>query len=88
MFKSGKNDSIIKYKLIKTILILLAYMIGKCLPLYMIDLSAYTNGSMDAEALLMQSISGDIYQCSLFALGISPYMISSVLVQLISTFRS
>lgn len=88
MFKSGKNDSIIKYKLIYTILILLAYMIGKCLPLYMIDLSAYTNGSMDAEALLMQSISGDIYQCSLFALGISPYMISSVLVQLISTFRS
>lgn len=88
MFKSGKNDSIIKYKLIYTILILLAYMIGKCLPLYMIDLSAYTSGSMDAEALLMQSISGDIYQCSLFALGISPYMISSVLVQLISTFRS
>lgn len=88
MFKSGKNDSIIKYKLIYTILILLVYMVGKCLPLYMIDLSAYTNGRMDAEALLMQSISGDIYQCSLFALGISPYMISSVLVQLISTFRS
>lgn len=88
MSKSGKNDSIIKYKLIYTILILFGYMIGKCLPLYMIDLSAYTGGSMDAEALLMQSISGDIYQCSLFALGISPYMISSVLVQLISTFRS
>ena len=88
MSKSGKNDSIIKYKLIYTILILLVYMVGKCLPLYMIDLSAYTNGRMDAEALLMQSISGDIYQCSLFALGISPYMISSVLVQLISTFRS
>ncbi len=53
----------------------------------MIDYSAYIHKVIDAEALLMQTIQGDIYQCSVFALGISPYMISTMLVQVISAFR-
>jgi preprotein translocase subunit SecY len=61
--------------------------VGKGLPLYMIDVSAYIHKSLDASELLLQSISGDIYRCSVFALGISPYMIASMLVQIINAFR-
>ena len=86
--QSEKKISITKYKLIYTVLILLVYLLGRSLPLYGVDFSAYSNKAMDAETLLVQTIGGDIYRCSLFALGISPYMISSIIVQIISSCRS
>lgn len=88
MIRDMKKDSILKYKLIYTIQILLVYLIGKSLPLYMIDLSAYIHKNIDAEAVLVQAISGDIFQCSIFALGISPIMISSIVVSLVSSLRN
>lgn len=88
MLQAKKKESIIKYKLIYTVLILLVYFWGKSLPLYMIDISAYIHENVDAQILLIQTISGDIYQCSLFALGISPYMIASLIVQVISSLRN
>ena len=86
--KSQKGEKILIYKLIYTALILMVYILGKGLPLYMIDVSAYLHKTMDAEGLLLQTISGDVFQCSIFALGISPYMISSIIVQVLSAFRS
>ena len=84
---SQKKEHLVEYKLLYTVIILFIYLIGKSLPLYMIDLSAYVQKQVDAESLLMQTITGDINQCSLFALGISPIMISSIIVQVISSFR-
>ncbi len=85
--RTEKRDSIIKFKLIYTALILLVYLIGKSMPLYGIDVEAYLHKTIEAEDLLVQTISGDIYQCSLFALGISPYMIASVVVQIVMSLR-
>jgi preprotein translocase subunit SecY len=76
-----------RYKLLYTILILLVYLVGRSLPLYGIDTSSYGNSSMDAQTLLMQTISGDRYRSSLFALGISPYMIAGIVVQIIMALR-
>ena len=87
MFASKKKEHLILYKLLYTLGILVAYYLGKRLPLHGIEVSVYTEKALDAEALIRQTISGDIYQCSLFALGISPFMISSVLVQILSAFR-
>lgn len=87
MDKSKKKEHLVLYKLIYTIGILVAYYFGKRVPLHGIDFSSYTEIALDAEDLIRQTISGDIYQCSLFALGISPFMISSVLVQILSAFR-
>ena len=82
----SKNESIIKYKILYSLIILFIYIVGKSLPLYMIDLTAYVDKSIGTDDLLLQTISGDIYQCSLFALGISPYMISTIIVQIVSLF--
>lgn len=87
MAQSEKNGSILKYKLLYTGLILLIYVIGRCIPLYGIDLSARTGAVMNAEELLMQTIGGDTYRSSVLALGISPYMISSLLVQIVVACR-
>lgn len=87
MEKSKNKEHLIFYKLVYTIGILVAYYVGKSLPLHGIDFSVYAEKALDAESLLRQTISGDVNRCSLFALGISPFMISSVLVQIISAFR-
>ena len=87
MGKQHKKEHLVLYKLLFTIGILVAYFVGKSLPLHGVDVSVYAEQGITAEALLRQTISGDIYRCSLFALGISPFMISSVLVQILSAFR-
>ena len=87
MGKKQKKEHLVLYKLLYTIGILVAYFVGKSLPLHGVDVSVYAEQGITAEALLRQTISGDIYRCSLFALGISPFMISSVLVQILSAFR-
>lgn len=84
----NRKESILKYKLLFTALVLLLYLFGKNMPLYGIDLSAYVNRTLDTEALLIQAISGDVFRCSVFALGISPYMMSSILVQMVVACRS
>lgn len=87
MFHLKTQRSIITYKGIYTVLILAIYLIGKSIPLYMLDMDYYRTQSVSAERIWMQSITGDAYQCSLFALGISPYMIGTMIVQVISAFR-
>lgn len=83
-----KREHIYIEKLLYTFLILWVYIIGKSLPLYGVDISAYMDRAIGAEDLLLQTISGDLYQCSLFAMGISPYMISSIVIQIIFACRS
>ena len=63
------------------------YCIGRSIPLYGIDMSMY-EGSLDAGMILEQSVGGDIYKCSVMTLGISPYMISTIFVQIINACRS
>ena len=82
-----QKESLIKYKLIYSALILLIYLFGKNLPLYGIDVSIYANRVPDAETLLIQTISGDIYRCSVFALGVSPYMLANIIVQVVYALR-
>lgn len=88
MKEQRNRETILKYKLIYTVLILGVYLVGRGIPLYMIDTAEYMHKTMNAEAVLIQTISGDIYRCSLFALGISPYMISNLIVQVFVAFRS
>ena len=83
-----RRKSLLNSKILYTFLIMLIYLVGKSLPLYGIDVVAYMDKTVDAEALLVQTISGDINQCSIFALGISPYIISSMAVQILAVFQS
>lgn len=81
MANKEKKEHLVKYKLLYTVLILFVYFLGKSLPLYQIDLDSYIHRVVNAESLLLQTITGDMLQCSVFALGISPIMLASILVQ-------
>lgn len=83
-----QKENVMKYKLLYTGLIFLIYILGKNIPLYGIDRSAYTAQSANAEEMLMRMISGDAYQCSIFALGIFPFMIAGILVQIALEVRN
>ena len=87
MSQKEKTGSTIKYKLLYTALILLLYLLGREIPLYGIDTSAYIDKTINAEELLMQTIGGDAYRYSLFALGISPYMISSIFMSIYVAYK-
>ena len=83
-----QKEHLLLNKIVFMLFTIIVYMIGKNLPLFMIDEAAYASEVISAEEILLQAIRGDRYQYSLFALGISPYMISSILIQLFMAFKS
>ncbi|MCI8799089.1 MAG: preprotein translocase subunit SecY [Lachnospiraceae bacterium] len=87
MSQSEKKENVMKYKLAYTGLILLVYILGKCIPLYGLERADYSEGAVSVEDVLMQTIGGDANKSSIFALGIFPFMISSLLVQIGFAFR-
>lgn len=88
MHNTPQKENLLLYKILFMIFTLLVYLLGKGIPLYMVDVAAYTGQNIGTEALLLQAIRGDRYQYSIFALGISPFMISSILMQLWNAFKS
>lgn len=52
------KESILKYKLAYSGIILFVYVIGKNIPLYALDISAYREAYFNVEELLLQSIGG------------------------------
>ncbi len=75
-------------KLIFTFIIMAAYLVGRELPLYGVDLAAYEAFRDKSADLIMQTIGGDRYKTSLLALGISPFMFSTLFIQMIVAFKS
>ena len=65
-----QKEHILVYKILYSLIIMLVYMIGRNIPLYGIDLKAYEDVSVDAQSILLQALSGDMKNCSLFILGL------------------
>lgn len=77
-----KSEKLLLHKIFFTLGILLLYLIGRMIPLYGIDISAYEMYEMDAETMLVRTVGGDPQQYSLLILGIAPYMLASMGVQM------
>ena len=84
-----KKNSLIGSKLRFTCAIVLFYMIGRSIPLVGLDISKlHFVNDFNAQSVLTQTISGDLNQCSIMALGIAPYMLASIPLQMILACRS
>lgn len=86
--KKESKEHILLYKILFSVLILLVYIIGRKIPLYGVDVSAYQNVSLDAQAVFAQTMSGDFNDCSIFILGLWPYMIANLFAMLIMAIAS
>ena len=69
-------------KMLFTLIIMAIYLIGRELPIYGVNLDAYESLRGSADDLIMQTIGGDRYKTSILALGISPYMFSTLFIQM------
>lgn len=83
------NHPILMQKLLFTAIIIVVYLLGRSLPLFGVDISVGRIEDIDVQVLLLQSISGDRYENSILTLGIFPYMIATLVMQiLISTLSA
>ena len=91
MQKAAKKNShpILVQKILFTAIIIVVYLLGRSLPLFGVDISVTRIEDIDVQVLLLQSISGDRYENSILTLGIFPYMIATLVMQIIiSTLSS
>ena len=91
MFETIKNcfkNKDIRKKIWFTLLLLLAFRIGCYIPVPGIDAGAFREVIQDKSFLeIMSAISGgSLTNATLFALGISPYINASIIIQLLSVF--
>lgn len=70
-----------------TILILAIYMAERSILLYQVDPAAYHLEELDSQNIMVSMISGDRYQYTVFALGIMPYITSSLLMWVFLALR-
>lgn len=85
--KKQNGKRLLPAKLGATACILLAYILGRRMTLFGIDIGHYTQQAGSIEDYFGMAIGGDIHKISIFALGISPYMIASILVMVVNTVR-
>lgn len=78
--RKGKDENQLFYKLFCTALILVVYVLGRRIHLYGIDVAWYKQIEQGAEQFLGMAVGGDTYKISVLALGISPYMIASIVM--------
>lgn len=75
----------IRKKLIYTLIILLLYRIGTVIPVPFVDASAFTASFGGTILDYLNTLSGGSLQvATLFALGISPYITASIVIQLLT----
>lgn len=85
--RKGKNENQLLRKLCCTAIILAIYVLGRRIPLYGIDVAWYKQAEQGAEHFLGMAVGGDAYKTSVLALGISPYMIASIVMMAITGIR-
>lgn len=82
-----KSEHLLIKKLCYTTVILIFYILGRRIILCGIDPTKYIASAENAEKLLGMTVGGDIRKISIFALGISPYMIASIVMMIVITIR-
>lgn len=81
--KKKAKEHILLYKVMYSLMIMLVYMIGRNIPLYGVDVEAYRDVDINAQSIIIQAVSGDMKNCSIFILGLWPYMLASMLIVLV-----
>ena len=83
--KNAWKEADIRKKIIYTFFILLIYRIGTVIPVPFVDASAFTTTYQGTILDYLNTLSGGSLQmATLFALGISPYITASIVIQLLT----
>lgn len=77
--KTNKTHELLR-RLLLTLLILAIYMIGRSLLLYKVNQAAYHFEELDSQNIILSMVSGDRYRYTIFALGVMPYITSTLII--------
>ncbi|EFR44433.1 accessory Sec system protein translocase subunit SecY2 [Streptococcus pseudoporcinus] len=79
----------LKKKAIASLLIILVYLIGRHIPLPLVDVDASAFGGLNGDLMTIASLvsGGDFSQVSLFTLGLGPWMSTMILWGFLSTSK-
>lgn len=86
--KKSLRNKLFFSKLIYTLGILVIYAVMRKINLYGVDVAKMTEGLIDADAVIGQIVGGDLYRCSITAIGFAPYMIAGIIVMTIQLCQS
>ena len=75
-------------RLLFCLVIVFVYFVLHKIPLNGLDMTYYKNVSMDLSTILASSVNGSNRECTVMALGISPYITASLIVSIFMAFRS
>ncbi|MCM1190420.1 MAG: hypothetical protein NC541_14135 [bacterium] len=78
----------LRKRLLFSVLVLAVYMVGRSLLLYNVDPAAYELEELNSQNIMVSMISGDRYQYTVFALGIMPYITSTLIMWIFTALRS
>lgn len=81
--KKKAKEHILLYKILYSLMVMFVYMIGRNIPLYGVDVEVYRDVDINAQSIIIQAVSGDMKNCSIFILGLWPYMLASMLIVLV-----
>lgn len=81
--KKKAKEHILLYKILYSLMVMFVYMIGRNIPLYGVDVEAYRDVDINAQSIIIQAVSGDMKNCSIFILGLWPYMLASMIIVLV-----
>ncbi len=84
--KKNKTHEL-RQRLFLTMLILAIYMVGRSFLLYNVDPAAYQLEELNSQNIMISMISGDRYQYTVFALGIMPYITSTLIMWIFMAIR-
>lgn len=88
MSKSNKKDRVLYYKMLFTFMILISYMIGRRIPLIGIEVSSLDKITLNAQSVLIQTMTGDFNNSSIFTLGLWPYMLASMISMFVLALKA
>jgi preprotein translocase subunit SecY len=86
--KRFESSNLLGQKLLFTLLIIAIYLTGRIIPVFGVDVASHASKGAGTQNLLLQSIGGDAYRTSIFALGISPYMLAGLFVMFYSVIKN
>lgn len=79
----NEKEHVLRYKILYSVMIMFVYMVGRNIPLYGVDITHYQEIEVNAQTIMMQAMTGDMQNCSIFILGLWPSMMASILVMVV-----
>lgn len=84
-----EKEHILIYKILFTLIVIVAYIVGRNVSVYGVDVSAYeTADTLDVQTVFLQSFTGGSRNTSIFILGLWPYMIASIFAMVYMAIKS